>query len=236
MANPYFQFKQFTVWHDRCAMKVNTDAVLLGAWASAKKATTILDIGTGSGIIAIMLAQRSNAYVTGVELDKNAACQALENASKCPWKERMEINHIDFNAFANICDTNFDLVVSNPPYFLNSLLNNDVKKQMARHANSLTSAELIGGAFKILTENGIFAVILPEEQKGFEQEAAIAGLYCHRKLLVKTLPTKKFTRQLLEFSKIPKLQPELTELCIHATPKEYSPEYKQLTKDFYLNF
>ena len=136
MPNNFFQFKNFTIYQDKCAMKVGTDGVLLGSWANASKAKSILDIGTGSGLIAIMLAQRSNAIIYAVEIDSNAATQASENACNSPWSERLHVVNESIQGFATSSNIGFDLIVSNPPYFINSLKPTANKRMVARHTDS----------------------------------------------------------------------------------------------------
>ena len=142
MSNPYFQFKQFTVWHDKCAMKVGTDGVLLGAWASVQNAHKILDVGTGTGLVALMLAQRSlpDADIIALEIDGAAAGQARENVTRSPWKERVEVVQTDFRDYQS--SDKFDVIVSNPPYFVDSLECPDQQRNAARHNGSLTYEEL----------------------------------------------------------------------------------------------
>ena len=136
MSNPYFQFKQFTVWHDKCAMKVGTDGVLLGAWASVQNAHKILDVGTGTGLVALMLAQRSlpDADIIALEIDEAAAGQARENVTRSPWKERVEVVQTDFRDYQS--SDKFDVIVSNPPYFVDSLECPDQQRNAARHNGS----------------------------------------------------------------------------------------------------
>ena len=133
MSNPYFQFKQFTVWHDKCAMKVGTDGVLLGAWTSVESAHRILDIGTGTGLVALMLVQRSlpDANIVALEIDEAAVGQARENIIRSPWKERVEVVQADFRKYRS--SDKFDVIVSNPPYFVDSLECPDRQRTAARH-------------------------------------------------------------------------------------------------------
>ena len=135
MPNPYFSFKQFTVYHDRCAMKVGTDGVLLGAWTDVSGARDILDIGTGTGLIALMLAQRSEAHIVAVDIDEDAVKQAKENVEKSPWPGRIEVERHDICCFNS--DIRYDVIVSNPPYFFNSLKCPDGQRNIARHTVGL---------------------------------------------------------------------------------------------------
>lgn len=237
MGNPVFRFKQFTVWHDQCAMKVNTDGVLLGAWANASEPANILDIGTGSGLLALMMAQRfPNTIIHAVEIEESACKQAQKNVDLSDWKSRITIFHDNFLHFYRNTVTRYDLIISNPPYFTNSLKNLLVNRTIARHNDSLPSAELIKGASDLLTIKGKFAVILPAESCDFEAEANLHNLYCSRKMFVRSLPVKPALRQLLEFSFQKTVSPELNELSIYSQPEDYSLHYKELTRSFYLNF
>lgn len=235
MANPYFQFKQFTVWHDRCAMKVGTDGVLLGAWASIDHSQQILDVGTGSGLVALMLAQRSSEEVsiTGIEIDQEAAKQARENAHKSPWKEKINIVCDDFTT--HTFDRKFDLIVSNPPYFKNSLKCPDNQRAAARHDDSLSYETLFARVKDLLADKGTFTLIIPIEVEDLIKEIAhhnelteVAQLY------VTTKPDGAPRRTLISFSTEKReYSPEilLTEKARH----QYSDEYIRLTRAFYLN-
>jgi tRNA1Val (adenine37-N6)-methyltransferase len=237
MANPCFQFKQFTVWHDRCAMKVNTDGVLLGAWTPVENVHAILDIGTGSGIIALMLAQRcQKASIRGIEIEPDAYEQARENCSLSPWSQRIDMIHGDFRNFHKEHANLYDLIISNPPFFSQSLKNPAVKKQLARHDDHLSAGDLILGVKKLLHPNGHFAVILPFENKEIEAEAFIYGLFIQKTLAIRSTPDKPFSRKILFFAF---RQPEeiiREELLIHDVNGSYSSDYMQLTYDFYLHF
>ena len=234
MSNSFFCFKQFTIHHDRCAMKVGTDAVLLGAWAETKDAGSILDVGSGSGIIAVMMAQRTQATIHAIEIDVDAASQAAENVQQCPWKERITIIQAALQDFALRAEQKYDLIVSNPPYFQNSLKAPGEKRNMARHDDGLSFSDLMSCSEKVLTEKGTIALIIPYE--GYEEMNAAAlrqGLFCTRKTIVKTKAGTEPKRILLEFSRIP-APVVVTELCIHNADMNYSEEYKNLTNGFYL--
>ena len=162
MSNPYFQFKQFTVRHDKCAMKVGTDGVLLGAWAPVQNAKYILDVGAGSGLISLQLAQRNPwASITSIEIDPAAAAQAKENIQSSPWSDRMEVICSDFRDYH--AENKFDLIVSNPPYFVDALKCPDNQRCMARHTNELNYELLFGHSTHLLSEQGIISVIIPSE-------------------------------------------------------------------------
>ena len=231
MSNPYFQFKQFTVWHDNCAMKVGTDGVLLGAWTSVESAHRILDIGTGTGLVALMLAQRSlpDANIVALEIDEAAVGQARENVIRSPWKERVEVVQADFRKYRS--SDKFDVIVSNPPYFVDSLECPDRQRTAARHNNSLSYEDLLEGVSGLLTENGFFTVVIPADVKKI---ASIKKLYAVRQLNVITKPGGIPKRVLITFSFSNQeciVEELLTELARH----QYSEEYMTLTRDYYLN-
>ena len=163
MANPYFQFKQFTVWHDKCAMKVGTDGVLLGAWTSVENTRSILDVGCGTGLISLMLAQRCQAIIDALDIDPAACMQARENADRSPFGQRLQVIHRPFadcvTEFAGI--RQYDCIVSNPPYFINSLKCPDKQRNQARHTDTLSLDELISGSKQLLSPGGRLCLILP---------------------------------------------------------------------------
>ncbi len=161
MSNSYFQFKQFTVWHDKCAMKVGTDGVLLGAWVNIFNAKSVLDIGTGTGLIALMIAQRSTANILAVEIDADAVNQAIENVERSPWSGNIKVQHADFKTAT--FNTKFDVIVSNPPYFSDSLLSPDTHRSTARHTSELTYHDLISRVSGILAFKGEFSLIIPAD-------------------------------------------------------------------------
>jgi tRNA1Val (adenine37-N6)-methyltransferase len=237
MSNDYFRFKQFTVFQERCSMKVTTDGVLLGAWADIKGIHSALDVGTGSCLIALMIAQRSDTRIDAVEIDKPAFKQACENASLSPWKERIFIFHDSFQQFASRSQEKYDLVVSNPPYFIDSLKSPDIRKSKARHDVSLTFEELLHGVSSLIAEHGRFCIILPRpEQENFIELAHIYRLYCYRIMLVKTTPDAAFSRTLMAFGKNPGIPVKKSDFTIHLKNGRYTPEYVVLTREFYLTF
>ena len=143
MANPYFKFKQFTVYHDKCAMKVGTDGVLIGAWADVSRAEKILDVGTGSGLIALMIAQRCDASVLGIDIDEDAVIQARENVMASQWSGQITIARQDVRVMANECDTKFDVILSNPPYFAEDVKCPEAQRNTARHTDELDFHSLL---------------------------------------------------------------------------------------------
>lgn len=235
MANDYFQFKEFTIYHDKCAFKVGTDGVLLGAAADISGAKNILDIGTGTGLIALMLAQRSNAEITAIEPDSISFMQASENISLSKWNNRIKLVPTTFQDFEDV--KRFDLIVTNPPFFVDSLKNPDSRKSATRHNDSLTSDDIIRGALKFLSEEGKLQLILPfAEGNIFIDKAHDLGLYLYIKLNIRSLPGSLIKRMILGFSRN-KAGLTKRELVIEKGSRhEYSEEYINLTKDFYLNF
>ena len=235
MSNTYFKFKQFTIHHDRCAMKVGTDGVLLGAWASVRDARRILDVGTGSGLIAIQLAQRTpEAQVTAIEIDAAAAGQAQENVARSPWGDRMEVVCMDFGAYSP--QEKFDLIVSNPPYFVDALRSPDAQRRMARHTEGLNYEVLFRHSSELLAEDGRLAIIIPTEVEELALGSAFAqGWFLARRTNVYTKPGKKCRRLLLEFVKMP-VPYVSTDLYIERAEGGYSEDYVTLTRDFYLHF
>ena len=236
MGNPYFRFKQFTVYHDLCAMKVGIDGVLLGAWASTENAKRILDIGTGSGLIALMLAQRNeNALIDAIDVEKSAVRQAEINIQHSAWKERIKAHEISLQDFVSMAKNKYDLIVSNPPFFVNSLKTPEKERTNARHTDSLTHEELILLSKSLLAPNGKICVILPIKEGNLcEIFAEKSGLFCSKMVLVFPKPETEAKRLLLEFS-TEKKETEISELTIEtAIRHQYSAEFTELAKDFYL--
>ncbi len=239
MPNDFFKFKQFTIRQNACSMKVGTDGVLLGAWVGTdEQPQRILDVGTGTGLIAIMLAQRTAAaQVDAVELDQDAALQAKQNAESSPWAERISILHQNFNDFARLSTSRYDLIISNPPYFRQSLASPDSGRTIARHAEELQHEELIKGSIQLLNPQGKLAVVMPYvEGNIFIALAAKAGLYCNRKLNISTKKSKPVKRLLLEFSRSKEKLDEQNLFVENSTLNSFTSEYQALTKDFYLKF
>ena len=239
MSNTHFNFKQFSVQQDLCSMKVGTDGVLLGAWTNTDNANSILDIGTGTGLIALMLAQRSNANITALDAEANAYQQAKINFDASPWTNRLQLVHSKIQDFHS--DQLFDLIVSNPPYFSGYYSSENLSRDIARSADVLLSyEELISSAKKLLIANGRLTLILPADQQ--EKIITIANqneLALSRLTFVKTKNTKEAKRILLEFvnasSEVKEIVDELT-IQSDDNGRVYTQEYIKLTKDFYLAF
>lgn len=227
-----FRFKQFEILQDRCAMKVGTDGVLLGAWAPGGK--RILDVGTGTGLIALMLAQRfPGSSVVGIDIDGEACRQADENVGKSPFADRVNIVHSRLQDYAP--GGLFDAIVSNPPFFVNSLKNPDNKRAMARHTDSLPFRELWQGVKCLLSDDGVFSVVLPAEVvENFTAEGCMLGFYKIRSCAVKTVSRKAPKRYLLSFSRHRENREEDTLETMMDKDGNRSEWYAKITDEFYL--
>jgi tRNA1Val (adenine37-N6)-methyltransferase len=236
VSNTYFRFKQFTVQQSGAAMKVNTDGVLLGAWTPVERSERAVDVGAGTGVIALMLAQRNaRLSIDAVEIDEASAQQAAANVRQSPWDARIRVVHVSFQQFAQAAESRYHLIVSNPPYFVNALPSVDEKRRVSRHAAALPYAGLLNGAAALLEPEGLLSVILPcVEGALFTAQAVARGLYCIRKTTVYAAAGKPAKRVLLLFAREPApLQEDA--LAIHLPHGAgYTSEYKALTGDFYL--
>jgi tRNA1Val (adenine37-N6)-methyltransferase len=249
MASACFKFKQFTVWHDRCAMKVGTDGVLLGAWcpvdsrASSSKSSKsfkgfkVLDVGTGSGLIALMLAQRlQGAQITAIDIDAGAVEQAQYNFSVSPWSDRLDCHQTALQEVEG--EAIYELIVSNPPYFQDSLKNPDTQRAMARHTDTLSYEELLKHSARLLTKEGILALVLPiEAEQQIIAQAQVYGLFPTHITHVYPKPGKAAKRLLIAFSPLPlasRLSPIANSLTLESENAPRSEAYKELTKEFYL--
>ena len=231
-----FKFKQFHVKNEISAMKVGTDGVLLGAWADISSSKNILDIGTGTGLIALMAAQRSNATIIGVEIDSNAANEAKENINASPWQNRIYIINKDITHVVNDLG-NFDHIVSNPPFFENGVLAPDSSRATARHCNSLNFSSLISIAKNLLSDNGKLSFISPYESKeNIIYNATLNDMNISRYTEVFSNPKKKIPVRIL-WELTPLNNPiNKSQFFIRDINNQYSSEYINLTKEFYLNF
>jgi tRNA1Val (adenine37-N6)-methyltransferase len=237
MANSYFKFKQFTIDQEISAMKVGTDGVLLGAWADCNQAKTILDIGTGTGLIALMLAQRSNALIDAVEINTPAAKEARSNFNNSKWYKRLNIFNDTFQHFALTQTAQYDLIVSNPPYFTQSKKAQNAERTLARHNDELSIVDLLTGANNLLSQQGLLCFIIPADNyEEYLSQALLNKLFCSKKLWIKPTPEIQEKRVLLEFSHLKSECEEQTLIIEQYGRHKYSEEYKHLTKDFYLAF
>ncbi|OCA56007.1 tRNA(1)(Val) (adenine(37)-N(6))-methyltransferase TrmN [Photorhabdus namnaonensis] len=231
-----FTFKQFFVGHDRCAMKVGTDGVLLGAWAQVSDKKAILDIGCGSGLIALMLAQRTdeNTKIDAVELDTAAALQAQDNSEQSPWQRKIGVYQQDIADFAEQYSQCYDLIVSNPPYFEPAVACRNEAREQARYTGSLTHRRLLQYAEKLITADGLFCVVLPYAiGEEFETMACCLGWFSHRRVNIRDRQSKPLHRMLLAFSRKEKTG-LISELTIRQPDGAYTREFQQLVTDFYL--
>ena len=234
MSNSYFRFKQFVVNHDRCAMKVGTDGVLLGAWTHVPQAGRVLDIGTGTGLIALMLAQRSvEARIEAVDVDADAVCQAVENVRESLWADRINVRLADVRQMEE--EKAYDVIVSNPPFFVEEVFCPDGRRNAARHSDGLGFDELLDAVARMLTADGSFSVILPSKAcDDFVSLAAMRHLYVHRLTWVQTKASTLPKRVLLEMGRdVRAWQAERLPIMDGSS---YAAEYKRLTRDFYLAF
>lgn len=235
MPNPYFRFKQFTIYHDKCAMKVGTDGTLLGAWVNVFSCKRILDIGTGTGLIALMIAQRNkDAIIDAIDIDIDACTQASENVENSPFSKQIIIHHASFGSFMKTIQTPYDLIVSNPPYFSDSLKSPEKKRNLARHNDALSLPELINSSCSHLSTHGRIALILPYHEKDkLLYYTAQNGLYCVRQTNVIPIAGGQPKRILTEFS-FQNIYSIPEDLALEQTRNLRTEEYQMLTKDFYL--
>ncbi|SHN19910.1 tRNA1Val (adenine37-N6)-methyltransferase [Cyclobacterium lianum] len=238
MANSYFQFKQFRIEQDRCAMKMGTDAVLLGALAHLDKTKMILDIGTGTGVIALMLAQRfPEARVHGVEIEAQAFVQATQNFRDSPWRDRLEIDHAAFQDYALTRDRKYDLIVSNPPFFSGQLKSPDTQKSWARHDDQLSQKDLLLGVDQLLTEEGLFWLILPvREMRLFKTLAKQSGFVLQQEYLIRDRAGVDPRRQICSFGKGNRCPKPSGEIILKEASGGFHIDYRNLLKDFLLDF
>jgi tRNA1Val (adenine37-N6)-methyltransferase len=232
-----FQFKQFSIEQENCAMKVGTDGVLLGAWTNVENNVShVLDIGTGTGLLALMLAQRTNkAIIDAIEIDENSYNQATSNVNRSTWATRITVIHEPLQTYDP--QKKYDLIVSNPPYFSHSLKNPNLSRKIARHTDTLSPNELIEHTLRLLSRNGRLCVIYPTtEGLLFRKEAESKQLYCSRMTTVFPNIGAHAKRLLMEFSLMPSAYREDEIVIENKARHDYSTEYIMLTKDFYLNF
>ncbi len=231
-----FQFKAFAVAQDKCAMKIGTDAVLLGAWTSIKhQPFSILDIGTGTGVLALMLAQRSDAEVIdALEIDAEAYEQSTENFENSPWSDRLFCYHASLLEFVEEIDDQYDLIICNPPFYSEDYKTDTPKRNLARFNDAMPFEHLTYAVSKLLSPNGVFTVVLPhKEEVSFIELASTFDLHVQRILHVKGHPETEVKRSLIEFSFLSGT-PEIEQLIIETDRHHYTEDYINLTKDFYL--
>lgn len=233
-----FRFKQFEIRQDRCAMKVGTDGVLIGAWAEVSGARAVLDAGCGTGLISLMVAQRNGeSRIDAVEIDQDAAEQAKENVKRSAWAERINVVNVDVRQWCETVQTRYDLVISNPPYFSNSLGCPDEGRLKARHDESLSLEELAAGVSRVMSADGRFCVILPyREAERMVMTCEVEGLYPNRQTDVYGRTDAEFpVRVMMEFVRSVTGESRRASLYIEKSRNVYTDEYTDLTKVFYLN-
>ncbi len=236
-----FTFKQFTVNQDRCAMKIGTDGVLLGAWTPLiNNPFNALDIGAGTGILSLMLAQRSNAapnnvgIIDAIEIDEDAYEQCVENFEASPWGDKLFCFHAGLDEFVDEPEDEYDLIISNPPFYTDDYKSDNSSRDLARFEDALPFVELIEAAALLLSDNGIFSVIIPnKEEERFVTMCKELDLFPLKITRVKGTPTSEIKRSLLAFCRMEQT-PLIDELIIEISRHNYTPEYIELTKEFYL--
>lgn len=233
-----FHFKKFSIDDTHCAMKVGTDAVLLGAWSALENAQNILDVGAGSGILSLMAAQRNEqAQIFAIELDKSACEDAKKNILNSSWRERIHVENQLFQNFAIETALKFDFIICNPPFFSQSLRAADKQRNMARHDDLLPACELLSGIARLLNDEGSAALIIPTNYlEKFTIEAAIHSLFTAKKTFVKSTINHNAHRVLIEFEKKNNTSIQVSEFIIYSKPSIYTEEYRALCRNFYLKF
>ncbi|OZV70554.1 tRNA1(Val) (adenine(37)-N6)-methyltransferase [Winogradskyella aurantia] len=231
-----FKFKEFKVNQDRCAMKIGTDSVLLGAWTSVKhQPFSVLDIGAGTGILSLMLAQRSNAEtIEAIEIDDDAFEQCTENFENSPWNDRLFCFHASLLEYIEAVDEKFDLIICNPPFYSEDYKTNDTSRNLARFSDAMPLEHIIFAVAHFLSDNGRFSIVIPNKlEERFIEEAQLIDLYPNRILQVRGNPSSEIKRSLIEFSFQNNI-PKTSELVIETERHKYTDDYISLTKDFYL--
>lgn len=236
MSTSPFRFKYFNVSQDKCAMKIGTDGVLLGAWTSLKSNPfSILDIGAGTGVLSLMLAQRSNAQlIDAIEIDDNAYEQCVENFEQSSWADRLFCYHASLEEFADEIEDKYDLIICNPPFYSENYKTNNTQRDLARFQDAMPFEHLLESVAKLLSKKGLFSVVIPfNHEENFIQLASMFKLYPNRKLHVRGNPNSEIKRSLLEFS-FEKNKITTQSLIIETDRHLYTADYIDLTKDFYL--
>jgi tRNA1Val (adenine37-N6)-methyltransferase len=236
MGQPYFQFKEFRVYHDRSTLKVTTDACLFGAWLDPRQAKNILDVGTGSGLLSLMMAQRCEATIDAIEKDEASAIQADANFSRSPWAERLQVINGDF--FNQSLQQNYDLLVINPPFYQNTWLSANEQKNKAMQSTAFQPISLLSRSNELLGDSGRLAIMWPEFQfREFEKQCKSLKWGIEKQLLVRNNATSGVLRIFGLFRKNHRvLKHPVEEICIRNKDDEYSEPFRMLLSDYYLNF
>nr|WP_321232405.1 methyltransferase [uncultured Psychroserpens sp.] len=234
--NKPFQFKQFSVNQDQCAMKIGTDGVLLGTWTSLESNPfSVLDIGAGTGILSLILAQRSHAEVIeALEIDDKAYEQCVDNFEQSPWNDRLFCYHASLEEFAEEIEDDYDLIICNPPFYSETYKTENEQRDLARFQDAMPFEHLLQSVVTLLSKNGLFSVIIPfSEEQHFTTLASKIGLFAKRITHVKGTPSTDIKRSLIEFSFI-EVNVNTSELIIETARHQYTDDYTNLTQDFYL--
>lgn len=236
MSNQYFKFKQFTIWQPRSEMKVGTDSVLLGAWTLVKDEINILDIGTGTGILALMIAQRSSGFIDAIEIEKETFEQAIINVQNSNWSNRINLINTSFQHFVNETNKKYELIISNPPYFSTGKKSEITARAMARHSDLLPLSDLIKNAKNVLKENGRINLVIPYNlRRDLLIVMSENDLWLSRETVVRPNPKKEPVRLLIELSAVRCSEIQKQEFFIEYDNRGgYSEEFISLTRDYYL--
>ena len=237
MGNDFFQFKQFRVQQSNCAMKVTTDSCLFGAWVANTSipAKKILDIGAGTGLLGIMLAQKHNTKVEAIEIESSCFEQLKENIENCKWSNNFNLHLGDIREYKP--SNQFDTIISNPPFYENQLSSENKGVNLARHSNALSLNELFEKVNELLNPTGCFSILLPAFRKDeCVQLAATLKLYPSKVSYVKQSPSHTFFRTMMLFSRIKKEEIQLEEIAIKNNDNNYSEKFVELLSEYYLNF
>ena len=235
MSNPYFQFKHFIIHQEGAPLKVTTDACLFGAIIECKNPKSILDIGTGTGLLALMLAQKYDACILGIEVDEHTAHLAERNFLESKWNEKMKVLHQNVHSWSEHADSKFDLIVCNPPFFSSSMKNEDERKSLARHNDSLSHENLSNIISKHLSENGkAFIMLPPNEMTSFETICSTKKLFSERKFVISSTEEKTPHLSIKSFSFHPEKYQE-EKIFIHEKDGNYSDRFMELLSPYYMH-
>lgn len=230
-----FHLRRFSLHHHRSTMKVGTDSIILGAWVGVSTEKNILDVGCGCGILSLLMAQRTEAIIEGVEMDKASAEEADSNFKASQWRERLKVFNMNFIDFPAIATKKYDLIISNPPYFTSLFKTVEPRRNLARHTDTLDFETLIKTSIKLLTDSGRLAVVLPfAESRQFIDIAAKHGLILQRMLQIVSVKGRKANRINMEFGLNEPKNISIEEFAIRKTDGKFTKEYHELLNEYYL--